>query len=124
MNEIMTEFVRGWDRAIENRRKKLYAEMGGYGIIDMNVMNISMKCSWIKRWKEEQTRVDYPCAVVMGEGNVALDRIARAEENDSSYSLLAGIRKCWHKLKTEFYRRGGNREEILVFKNDTFTEEA
>ncbi len=123
MNEIMTEFVRGRDRAIENRRKNLCAELGGYGIIDMNVMNISMKCSWIKRWKEEQTCADYPRAIVMGEGNVVLDRIARAEGNEGSYSLLTGIRKCWHKLKTEFYRRGGNREEILVFENDTFAEE-
>ncbi len=122
MNEIMTELVRGRDRAIENRRKNLCAELGGYGIIDMNVMNISMKCSWIKRWKE-QTCVDYPRAIVMEEGNVVLDRISRAEGNDGSYSLLAGIRKCWHKLKTEFYRRGGNREEILVFENDTFAEE-
>jgi hypothetical protein len=89
----------------------------------MNVMNISMKCSWIKRWKEEQTCADYPRAIVMGEGNVELDRISRAEENDGSYSLLVGIRKCWYKLKTEFYRRGRNREDILMFENDTFTEE-
>ncbi len=59
----------------------------------------------------------------MGEGNVELDRIVRSEENDGSYSLLADIRNCWHKLKTEFYRRGSNREEILLFENDTFTEE-
>jgi hypothetical protein len=123
MNEIMTEFVRGRDRVIENRRKNLCAELGGYGIIDMNVMNISMKCSWIKRWKEEQTCADYPRAIVMGEGNVELDRIVRSEENDGSYSLLTDIRNCWHKLKTEFYRRGSNREEILLFENDTFTEE-
>jgi hypothetical protein len=123
MNDIMTEFVRGRDRVIENRRKNLCAELGGYGIIDMNVMNISMKCSWIKRWKEEQTCADYPRAIVMGEGNVELDRIVRSEENDGSYSLLTDIRNCWHKLKTEFYRRGSNREEILLFENDTFTEE-
>jgi hypothetical protein len=42
MNDLIIEFVEGSDRPIEQRRQLLCEELGGYGIIDMNIMNVSM----------------------------------------------------------------------------------
>jgi hypothetical protein len=52
MNELIVEFGGGGggDRPKERRRQTLSEKLGDYGIIDMNLMNISMKCAWIKQW--------------------------------------------------------------------------
>jgi len=47
INEIMVNFIKGRDRVIENRRNFLCEDLLGYGIIDANIMNISIKCAWI-----------------------------------------------------------------------------
>jgi hypothetical protein len=49
INEIMLSFVKGTDRLIERRRQTLCAELGGYGIVDVNVMDLCVKTSWIER---------------------------------------------------------------------------
>jgi hypothetical protein len=57
MNELIIDFVKGTDRPIEQRRQLLCEELGGYGVIDMNIMKISMKCAWIKRWKKKKLKM-------------------------------------------------------------------
>jgi hypothetical protein len=51
MNEILPNFIKGRDRLIERRRQLLHTALGGYGMVDMNIMNACMKASWIERWK-------------------------------------------------------------------------
>jgi hypothetical protein len=67
INEIMLNFVRGTDRLIERRRQLVCAELGGYGVVDVKVMDLCVKTSWIERWKREGRDMDYP-ALIMGGG--------------------------------------------------------
>jgi hypothetical protein len=119
MNELIIDFVRGTDRPIERRRQLLCEELGGYGIIDMNVMNISMKCAWIKRWIKEKTEnvIDYPVSIIFGDEDIVLDCLDRRRVNGTGLILLCNILECWHKFKLEFYKVGRNREEIILFEN-------
>jgi hypothetical protein len=47
INEVLLEFVRGHDRLIERRRQLLCSRLGGYGLLNANVMNLCMKATWI-----------------------------------------------------------------------------
>jgi hypothetical protein len=51
INEVLLDFVKGGDRLIERRRQLLCPRLGGYGLMNANVMNLCMKASWIERWK-------------------------------------------------------------------------
>jgi hypothetical protein len=42
------------------------AELGGYGLIDVNALNISIKSSWISRWQREMDWRDYPSYYATG----------------------------------------------------------
>ena len=115
----MADFIKGGDRSIENRRRHLCVELGGNGIIDMNVLNTSMKCAWLKRWKNETNFTDYPKILVLGDGNrVNMEGVMGRQEG--SYRLLDDIMAKWRTFKKEYYRMGNNREDLLLFGNDTF----
>jgi hypothetical protein len=60
INEIMINYVRGGDRAIARGRCMDKPEIGGYGLIDANTMNTSIKASWPVRWIREGDWQDYP----------------------------------------------------------------
>jgi hypothetical protein len=119
MNEMILEFVKGSDRLIERRRQLLCEELGGYGIIDMNIMNVSMKCAWIKRWNREKTNnvKDYPMCLAMGGEEMAMDCLDKRKVEGTGLFLLIDIMECWQRFKVEFYKMGRNREEIIVFEN-------
>jgi exonuclease III len=119
MNELIIEFVKGSDRQIERRRTLLCEELGGYGVIDMNILNTSMKCAWIKRWKKEKTEnvTDYPMCIIFGEDDYVLDCLDRRRAEETGLQLLIDIMDCWQKFKTDFYKMGRNREEIILFEN-------
>ncbi len=51
INEIFLNFVKGSDRLLERRRQLLSASLGGYGLVDVNIMNVCVKSSWMDRWK-------------------------------------------------------------------------
>jgi hypothetical protein len=116
MNELIIDFVKG---TIEQRRQLLCEELGGYGIIDMNIMNISMKCAWIKRWKKDKPEnvKDYPMCFILGGDDMALDCLDRRKVQRSRLRLLIDIMDCWQKFKNDFYIIGKNREEMLLFGN-------
>jgi exonuclease III len=119
MNDLIVEFVKGSDRPIERRRQLLCEELGGYGIIDMNIMNVSMKCAWIKRWKKEKTQnvKDYPMCIIMGEEEMVADCLDRREVEGTGLLLLIDIMDCWQRFKVEYYKMGRNREEMILFEN-------
>ena len=87
-------------------------------------MNISIKCAWIKRWKKEKTEnvKDYPMCFVLGEDNILLDCLDRGKVERTRLRLLIDIMDCWQKFKNYFYRKGKNREEMLLFGNRMLDE--
>jgi hypothetical protein len=68
MNEIMLNYVKGTDRLIEQRRQFVCAELGGYGLVDIKIMDLCVKTAWIERWKREGLDMDYP-ATIMWKGD-------------------------------------------------------
>ncbi len=45
INETLLNFIKGSDRLIERRRQLLCKELGGYGMMDVNIMNVCIKAS-------------------------------------------------------------------------------
>ena len=50
MNNTIIDFVNGKERKLARERWFKPRESGGYGIVDMKIMNLCIKASWIKRW--------------------------------------------------------------------------
>jgi hypothetical protein len=117
MNEIMIDFLKGGDRTIEARRRNLTAKLGGYGIIDMNIMNLSLKCAWLKRWKNKVNFTDYPKAMMMNNGNVNYECVGVEQAGALGYGIFRDIMEKWRLFKIEYYRRGQNRLEMTIFGN-------
>jgi hypothetical protein len=98
MNDIIINFVKGRDRVLEARRQLLSEELGGYGIIDCKIMDISLKCMWVKRWIEEQIYYDYPMMLATGgERNIA-DLIGSRSADVIGKPLMRYIIQCWEKF--------------------------
>ena len=57
--EVIISFVNGKERKIAANRHFLPRESGGYGITDMNILNMCIKASWIKRWCSSEKNDDY-----------------------------------------------------------------
>jgi hypothetical protein len=54
INETIVNYVKGRGRILEHNRQTICEDLGGYGIIDVRVLNKSVKSTWIKRWNEER----------------------------------------------------------------------
>jgi hypothetical protein len=76
MNDILINFVSGRNRPIERNRQLLGVECGGYGMMDMNMMNMCVKSIWIRRIKDmERESLDYVGAIVLNMGGTCYDQI-------------------------------------------------
>ncbi len=75
INNILVDFVSGNDRPIERRRHFVSAEIGGYSLFDVNLLNLCIKAMWISRWKRESEYRDYSGAT--GIRDMAADTIGR-----------------------------------------------
>ncbi len=83
-------------------------------------MNLSLKCAWIKRWKNEVNFTDYPKAMMMINENVNYECVGMEQAGALDYGLFRDIIEKWRMFKKEYYRRGQNRVEMSLFGNDTF----
>ncbi len=119
MNELLLNFIKGRDRLIERRRQLLHTELGGYGMVDMNIMNACMKVSWIERWKRESTNIDYMAAVAwkniqgMDVNDIKLEHVA-----GKGFPIMEDILEAWLKFKEKFYEWANNINLAQVFGNE------
>ncbi len=123
INEIMLNFVKGTDRLIERRRQTLCAELGGYGIVDANVMDLCVKASWVERWKREGRNMDYP-ALIMWNGDVELrnKHICIANVRNKGMSMMTVIYEAYKNFKREYIDFGNNINTTELFSNSTIME--
>jgi hypothetical protein len=109
MNEILVNFVSGRGRPIERQRQLLEEECGGYGMIDMNIMNMCIKSTWIRRAKDmELSAPDYIGAMLMEEGGIEYDQIGRRNEVSEIGIVGSDIMKQWVKFNGLYYDIGSN----------------
>jgi hypothetical protein len=54
---------------------------------------------------------------IMGEDDISLECLDWGRVDRTRLRLLEDIMDCWQKFKTDFYRVGKNRDEMLLFGN-------
>jgi len=91
------------------------AELGGYGLIDVNTLNTSIKASWVPRWQREKDWRDYPSYYATGED------VGKFEQKnfgvDFIPEIIGDIMSSWKTVMIEFYRYEGNILEAKAFEN-------
>jgi hypothetical protein len=118
MNEILITFISGRNRPIERRRQLLGVECGGYGMMDMNMMNMCVKSTWIRRIKDmDRDGMDYIGAVILNAGGIEYDQIGSDVDMRGGGVICGDILKKWSEYKSEYYRIGNNILEAHVFEN-------
>ncbi len=98
-------------------------ELGGYGIIDVRVLNKSVKSTWITRWYEESKIYDYPMVYTLKERNQIVDRVGHGVVDNEGLPELSNIIECWSEFKDVFYNVGKNIMKAIVFGNDVLGED-
>ncbi len=123
INETLLNFIKGSDRLIERRRQLLCKELGGYGMMDVNIMNVCIKASWIERWKREQPDIDYMAAVIWnGQDGLMAWRVDRRSIMGKGLRILEDIVIAWEKFKVCFYEWGNNINRAEIFSNRALFE--
>jgi hypothetical protein len=122
INETIVNYVKGRGRILERNRQTICEDLGGYGIIDVRVLNKSVKSTWIKRWSEERNFYDYPMAYALKERGQLVDRVGLGAVDSEKLPVLYNILECWSAFKESFYNVGKNVMKALVFENDVLSE--
>jgi hypothetical protein len=119
MNNILIDFVSGTDRPIERARQFAMADIGGYDLFDLNVLNMCIKAMWIGRWKREVDFMDYSgaaCGIQTIADKIGLNNV------DNSMVINATILNSWLKFKGDYYKCGNNILDATVFQNEVLSE--
>jgi hypothetical protein len=119
INSIMVQFISGTDRPLERRRLFLQSELGGYNMFDVKDLELSIKATWIGRWKKELDKPDYTGILVTGGRQIEADRIGSIRQEERNLSILRYVLDRWYTFKRKFYEVGNNVLEALVFGNTT-----
>jgi hypothetical protein len=124
INEVLMNFVKGTDRLIERRRQGLCQALGGYGIMDVNTLNVCMKASWVERWKRELPERDYIAATVWNQqdGYEAWKVDCRNIRGKGLW-IMEDIIIAWNKFRINFYEWGNNINVAEAFGNSALFED-
>jgi hypothetical protein len=117
LNIIILEFVKGKDRELARDRKLKRRELGGYGIIDMNEMNVSLKANWIKKWIGEREVPDFPRERVLKGGERSVEQLSIEDIDMGMFRITGDIVGQWDKVKEKFYDIGNNITGARIFEN-------
>jgi hypothetical protein len=124
INEFMLNYFKGNDVLIERRRQLLCAKLGGYGLVDANIMNVCIKASWLDRWKRESDKHDILARVACnGERRMDAWRVDSKNLRDRGMPIVEDIVKKWENFKSKFYEWGDNINMAELFGNSTLGEQ-
>ena len=59
MDAIIREFINGNRRMLAISRYFLTKELGGYGVVSMDTLDMCIKANWIRRWMNNIFERDY-----------------------------------------------------------------
>ncbi len=124
INETLLNFVKGNDRLIERRRQLLCKALGGYGMMDVNIMNVCIKASWVERWKRELPDIDYMAAIIWNQQDgFETWRVERRKIRGKGLRILEDIVIAWEKFKVCYYEWGNNINRAEIFSNRVLIED-
>jgi hypothetical protein len=100
------------------------AELGGYGLVDIKIMDQCVKTAWIERWKREGIDTDYP-AIIMWKGDrELLSRSVRVEHvHDKGMKMMIEIYNAYNKFKVYYNEFGNNINVTEIFGNRSIMDE-
>jgi hypothetical protein len=119
MNNILIDFVSGTDRPIERARQFVMADIGGYDLFDLKVLNLCIKAMWIGKWKREVDNMDYSgaaCGTQMMADKIGVKNV------DNTMIINATILTNWIKFKYDYYKCGNNILDAVLFQNEVLSE--
>jgi hypothetical protein len=122
INNIMANFVKGHDRIIAKQRWCLDRELGGYGLINVHVMNICIKASWINRWIHQPESIDLNGRRTGIDFDQPVDQWCVNMDNVSTDPQTTDILRQWKIFKRCYYRCKGNAVYARMFSNDGLLE--
>jgi len=121
INELMATFIKGNDRVIAKERWCIARELGGYGMVDMHVMNTCIKASWINRWIKNVESVDINGKRSGAEMGKPVDQWGEGRfGNQDRYTKQILVE--WKNYKRMFYGTGGNIGRARLMENDGILE--
>jgi hypothetical protein len=124
INEVLLSFVKGNDRLIERRRQGLCQALGGYGIMDVNTLNVCMKASWVERWKRELPERDYMAAIVWNQQDgYETWKIDCRNIRGKGLRIMEDIIIAWNKFRKNFYEWGNNINMAELFGNSALFDD-
>jgi hypothetical protein len=119
INEVLVNYVKGRDRLIERRRQFLCTSLGGYGLVDVNLMNVCMKAVWIERLKGDGLKNDYMAAIIWnGEHGLETWRVNKARVGGKGFQIMEDIVRSWTLFKEKFLEWGSNINLAEIFGNE------
>jgi hypothetical protein len=93
-------------------------ECGGYGMMDMNVMDKCIKSTWIRRVKDmEREGMDYIGAAIVSMGGDCYDHIGCYVDIRREGIIVSDILTKWFEYKRDYYRTDNNILEAHIFEN-------
>ena len=114
INSILIDYVRGGDRPLARNRAFNKIEIGGYGLIDILILNTAIKASWVKRWIKENEYRDYAGRLVLG----SIEMVEKiGSDLGMGDTLLLDITEKWCSFLKEYYRYNGNWTTARIFGN-------
>jgi hypothetical protein len=129
MNDILVNFVSGRDRTIERRRQFLCVSTGGYGMSDMNDMNVYIKSVWIRRIKDMIDNLDYIAVIMVNNRQVLAEggpfdyeQVGNNMSERTGGPILYDIVRKWGIFKMRFYEVGNNYVQARLFGNVSICE--
>jgi hypothetical protein len=80
-------------------------------------MEISIKATWMGRWKKENGKPDYSGVLTMGGHDLQADRIGVNTIKVENMVILSNILARWETFKCKYYGIGNNVLDSLLFGN-------
>jgi hypothetical protein len=98
-------------------------ECGGYGMMDMNMMNTCVKSIWIRRIKDmERDGLDYIGAMVLSMGGASYDQIGGRVNVRGGGEIVVDLLDRWFEYKRAYYSTSNNILEAHIFENKGITD--
>jgi hypothetical protein len=119
LNDLMIGFIKGRDRGIARERWFMELGEGGYGMIDVNIMDMCVKAAWVGKWLKQRGNKDYVNMKVLNglEGIENMERVGNQQLIGRGNLIARLILEKWIMYKRKFYEVGRNMLMAKVFGN-------
>jgi hypothetical protein len=117
LNRIVIDFVVKNSQALARHKWYIPATRGGYNMVDVKILDLCIKASWIFKWCKNPNIKDYGDVRVINGMYMSLDQIKRGEITYRKFKGSEPILDAFLKYKLEFYKLESNILGAKIFGN-------